>query len=211
VNKITILVILSLATFIACTRPSPQSTVLLVQNVYGEGITWKQFPIVFTFHESVPLEYRKIIIEEMNQFNILSKEEIFKVSENIASSKESNQKPKDGQNIIYFDFNKSFEMTPSEQGKTSVYWVGNDIKEADINIQTSRIIQIDFKTLIRHELCHVLGIKHNERVFDLLSSSLPENTTRNLTPELISLWKQEVGIAGARFSHREDLASVNTH
>ena len=81
-------------------------------------------------------------------------------------------------------------MSPAEQGKASIFWIGSEIQEADINLQALAITQVDFQTLIRHELLHSLGLSHSN--YEIMSPYLPTSTIRDWDQKLISQWTQEI-------------------
>lgn len=167
---------------------NPEQTCGFVQNVYGERISWKQnLPIKFHIHESVPQEYIESIKLSFQAWEKAAGKELFRI-ENYKFP--GVLKPRqDGVNVIYWmpewDPNKS-----SEQGKTSVYWIGNQIKETDIrinaknfNFYTSSNEEINsgvhFESLMVHELGHVLGLSHNDENQSVMGTYLAPETNRN--------------------------------
>lgn len=173
---------------IGCTRP--QSSEIMVKNVYGEILSWQKFPVVFSFHSSFPEDKKAIVQLEITKFNLLAKAEVFRLSPEPTTKEQPQKNEKDGINTLYWDFNQAFNMSPSEQGKASIFWMGSEIQEADINLQSLAITQVDFSTLLRHELLHSLGLSHSD--YELMSPYLPIDTIRDWDQKLISQWTQEI-------------------
>jgi len=170
----------------------PQFDCGFVQNIYGERISWKNnLPIKFHIHESVPVEYRAIIISSMRKWEDVAGRPMFQV---ISQGYPGPTRPRqDGLNIIYWltswDPNRS-----SEQGRTSVYWIGNEIREADIRINAlnfnyyidkpKSLRDVHFESLMIHELGHVLGLRHIDEGQSVMGTYLSSNTERNSLSEL---------------------------
>ena len=82
----------------------------------------------------------------------------------------------------------------SEQARTSVYWVGDQIQEADIRINASKANNysvfnfywgqssgqdaVNIEALVLHEMGHVLGLKHKETGSSVMATYLPNHTDR---------------------------------
>lgn len=186
----TILTIIILSTALIACAPKAQPSDIMVKNVYGQIVTWKTFPVVFSFHQNFPQDKREIVKIEITKFNIIAGAEVFKISDTITTKVQPKENSKDGVNTLYWDFNQAFRMQPSEQGKASVFWVGTDIIESDINLQSSFLPQVDFATLIRHELLHTLGLSHSH--FDLMNTHLAAYTTKEWDKDLITQWRSEI-------------------
>jgi len=157
-----------------------------VQNVYGERISWKgNIPVKFYIHESVPVEFRSVIESSMKKWEQATGRELFQIVSKGYSGPDSPRQ--DGLNIIYWlktwDPNRS-----TEQGRTSVYWIGNEIREADIRINAFNFTyyidrpkysrDVHFESLMIHELGHVLGLKHIDDGASVMGTYLSSNTER---------------------------------
>jgi hypothetical protein len=175
---------------------NPQFDCGFVQNVYGERISWKgQLPISFYLHESIPAEYTSAIERAMTTWEKAAGRRLF----SIVSYRYSGplQPRQDGMNVIYW-MNSWEANRPSEQGRTSVYWVGNQIKETDVRINAynftyyttspsnmapqnqfsfTRAIHLD--SLMIHELGHVLGLKHTDDPPSVMATYLAMGTNRS--------------------------------
>jgi hypothetical protein len=167
-----------------------QTTKVIIQNGYGEVVSWKSFPVVFVFHKDFPKDKRLTVQAEVDKFNEIMGQEIFKISSQESHELQPERNVTNGVSTLYWNFNASFRMTPAEQGRTTIFWSGQDIYEADINLQEANLTEIDFATLIRHELFHSLGAKHVEHT--LMHPYLPNHTTREWDLELIAEWKKDL-------------------
>ncbi len=122
---------------VAC-APVAQNDCGFVQNVYGERISWKgRLPIVMKVHESLPREYDAALLRAAETWNVAAGREIFRID--LRERVKGPVSPiKDRENLIYFYDNvgaaKWEKDKAAEQARTSVYWVGDLIQEADIRI-----------------------------------------------------------------------------
>ncbi len=169
----------------AC-APKSQDDCGFVQNVYGERISWKgNLPITLYVHSSVPKQYygaiqaaAKVWEDQLGHklFNIVTDQPITGPID----------PHKDGSNVIYMMDTWEPDRT-AEQARTSVYWVGDQIKEADIRInskfsfywnQVGTPEGINIEALVLHELGHVLGLKHKDHDGSVMATYLPSDTDR---------------------------------
>ncbi len=179
-----LLFILITSTLAAC-APRSQDDCGYVQNVYGERISWKNdVPVTLDIHQSVPVEYRDAIYSAVQKWNGGHGRELIRIG-NVVSGSGTAQK--DNSNVIYmnntWDANKA-----SEQARTSVYWTGNQIREADIRINdanfnfywsgSAQTQGVNIEALVMHELGHVLGLKHKDLSDSVMQTYLANNTDR---------------------------------
>lgn len=163
--------------------PKRQNDCGFVQNVYGQRISWKtKKPVKVYIHDTVPASLKPAIYRAAATWDSFANRKVFEISED---SSQIGSSPRDDKNAIYFlpewESDKS-----SEQGRTSVYWAGDEIQEADIRINASDFSYYDqnsqvlvgsyrlkkdgksasdgysFEALILHEMGHLLGLKHRE-------------------------------------------------
>ena len=127
-----------LMTCIACT-PKPQPDCGFVQNVYGQRISWKEkLPIEVTIDKSVPIELKPAIYRAAKTWENRAGRVLFTFTE----SKKNTGPSKDKKNGIYFLLNWD-SNNRAEQGRTSVYWAGDEIQEADIRINGAQFAFYD--------------------------------------------------------------------
>lgn len=141
-----------------------------VHNIYGESITWKK-PTTLNISNEVPREFVPSIYRAANTWNkIIGRNQIV-ITE--AASGDNN--------ILYLS---SWEADrTSEQGRTSVRWGGNEIKSADIKINSKNFTfydvapvpngnQYSFEALMLHEMGHFLGLGHTDNQGSVMSPTL---------------------------------------
>lgn len=174
----------------ACS-PKPANDCGFVQNVYGQRISWKQkLPVAFEISNSVPEDLKSAIYRAAATWEKKIGQKAFDLTEeNLQFTAGQNSKKsmpgRDKKNGIYF-LNNWESDKKSEQGRTSVYWAGDEIQEADIRINAadfsyynenpkqfintaSRSSEVQknptgysFEALVLHEMGHFLGLKHGE-------------------------------------------------
>lgn len=180
----------------SCSQQSQQDCGF-VQNVYGERISWKNdLPVRLHIHESVPTEYREAIVVAAEKWNSLAQRQLIQIESTILNGP---AKPgKDNANIIYM--NDTWDAgKEAEQARTSVYWIGAQIREADIRLngknfnfywqRTASSSGVNIEALVLHEMGHVLGLKHKETSNSVMQTYLASNTDRTQLnmPDLESL------------------------
>ncbi|MNL56538.1 Matrixin [compost metagenome] len=75
----------------------------------------------------------------------------------------------------------------SEQARTNLYWIGDQIQEADIRVNASKYSfywngtgggSVNIEALILHELGHVLGLKHKDNEGSVMATYLANGSDR---------------------------------
>lgn len=174
----------------AC-APKSQDECGFVQNVYGERISWKgQIPIVMAIHSSVPDQYVGAIKSAAASWNAAAGREIIHLEDGKYNGQAAGR---DHVNVI--SFSPTWESDRlSEQAKTSVHWVGDQIQEADIKVNASGSSGgqsiysfywagttghgVNIEALVLHEMGHVLGLKHRDSNGSVMGTYLASNTDR---------------------------------
>ncbi len=191
---------------------NPEFSCGFVQNTYEERVSWKHnLPVVLYIHESVPKEFVPQIESAIKTWELAVGYPLFKMA---SASLEGPLKPRqDGFNIIYW-MDTWEDSKDKEQGRTSIYWMGDQIKEADIRINakdftyytafsdssdlavstdtnnpqgsssTTHPKSIHFESLILHELGHVLGLSHTEQGNSVMAPTLAAATERSALAEV---------------------------
>ena len=170
---------------IGCSKPKSEDSCGFVQNVYGERVSWKEnLPVRMWLHTSVPAEFEPSIRMAAETWNrALGKNAIIIEMQKVGGSAAG----RDGQNVIYF-MNQWERDKGSEQGRTSLYWVGDLIQEADIRINDYNYNfygsspmpgHVSMESLALHELGHVLGLKHEDASPSVMATYLRTNQERN--------------------------------
>lgn len=172
--------------------PKSQEDCGFVQNVYGERISWKgEIPVTMYLHESVPQEHVEAVVAAAKTWQDASGKQLINIVLNQRVTGPINPQ-KDGRNIIYY-FNTWEADKASEQARTSIYWVGDQIKEADMRINAKNFAYywnspgtvstlmssaVNIEALMIHELGHVLGLKHKDAEASVMATYLASNTDR---------------------------------
>lgn len=180
---------MALLSLVPACAPKSQEECGFVQNVYGERISWKgQLPVVMKIHESVPVQYHDALVTAAESWNKSFGKKLISITKDqivrgpILSMKDS-------ENVIYFYPNWEANKT-TEQARTSVYWLGDVIKEADIRINAKDFqyydlalnnkgpSKINLQALLIHELGHVLGLKHKDTDASVMGTYLASQSDR---------------------------------
>lgn len=180
-------VLLSIAfTLQACAPKAAENDCGFVQNSYGERVSWKDEGIVTLYlHESVPTEYIGAVQSAAATWERSVGHKLFNIDTNKISGDAVPRK--DGKNVIYFlqDWEPDRSM---EQGRTSLYWVGDKVSEADIRINAKNFQfywgqdkysnKVNIEALLLHEMGHVLGLKHRDMGGSVMATYLPSGVDR---------------------------------
>lgn len=169
----------------SCAKPNREADCGFVQNVYGERVSWKgTSPVRVYIHTSVPAEYETSIRLAAATWNKAFGRNILVIEANRVGG---GGPARDSANVIYYL--KTWEASKiSEQARTSLYWVGDQIQEADIRINgqnyafytTENRTQggVNIEALVLHELGHVLGLRHNDSTPSVMATYLKSNQDR---------------------------------
>jgi len=174
----------------ACSRPqSPQDSCNFVQNPELQRVSWKDhLPVKLYVHKSVPTDAYAAIDRAITAYNSGpgNGREIFKIE---ARGVDGDLNPqKDGYSTIYW-FNTWDADRTTEQARTTIYWSGNEIFEADMRINakdftfnydvnSSNFSAVDLDSLVLHELGHVLGLAHTTAAGSAMHATLDEGQVR---------------------------------
>jgi predicted Zn-dependent protease len=168
----------------ACSRElPPQEACSFVQNSQSRRVSWgPDVPVDMYVDRSVPVNMEPSVRNAINQWNNQFGKNLirYKGYSDVGSDSPS----RDGYSKIYF-MNTWDENKTTEQARTTVYWSGSRIYEADIRINdknfnffTSEDVtafsdqRVHLDSLIIHELGHVLGLSHNEASSSVMRASL---------------------------------------
>lgn len=166
-------------------RKQAQDDCGFVQNVYGERISWKSNSTISLFvHESFPAEYLPALKNAISTWEKSLGRPVFSI---VQTGYQSSGPQQDGVNVLYWM--KTWEnQKSSEQARTSIYWVGDQIKEADIRINNKNFnfytgnsgsgAKVHLDSLLVHELGHVLGLKHKDDSGSVMATYLSALTQR---------------------------------
>ena len=157
-----------------------------VQNVYGERISWKtSSPIPIYIHESFPDRMIPALERALLAWQETLERPMFRIVQTRYQSPGPRQ---DGVNVIYW-LNSWENEKSTEQARTSIYWIGDQIREADIRLndkdfnffvdQAESAQDVHLESLLIHELGHVLGLKHKDGQGSVMATYLASQFVRN--------------------------------
>ncbi len=158
-------------------EPSLKQCNGFANNSFGQQLFWQpKFPIKILVNESIPVELRDSVLTAIKQWNDATQFEVFVVEPIIDQSTGPNE---DKKNIIYWQ--TSWDETKKDlQASTSLYWSGHETREADILLNAKyfkisnnpSVDEIDFQSLLVHELGHVFGLGHIDDKGSVMISNL---------------------------------------
>ena len=173
----------------ACSRPlKPQDSCNFVLNGEQQRVSWKgKLPIKLVLNSSVPPEAYAAINRAIAEYKdkLGHGKDIFVITSRNAGDLDPRQ---DGTSEIYW-FKTWDPARPTEQARTTVYWSGNQIFEADMRINgsptfkfnydpTTSFSDLDLDSLVLHELGHVLGLAHNPAAGSVMNVTLDDGQDR---------------------------------
>ncbi len=190
---VTVAILSTIFGVVAC-APKAQNDCGYVQNVYGERISWKgRLPIELSVHESFPTDKDDALKTAIKTWNESAGREVFRLK-STTRVKGPLTPMKDRENVLYYYDETKTETSweadkTSEQARTSVYWVGDLIQEADIRVNGMFHFytlattdqsdgKVNMEALLIHELGHVLGLKHKDEGGSVMATYLAESTER---------------------------------
>ncbi len=166
-------------------KPTPEKSCNFVQNSDQQRVSWgSQVPVILYIDSSVPNEYFDDIKSAAATWNSNIGRESIKIGGYVDTKSDPAQ---DGHNIIYYLHTWESDKS-NEQARTTVYWAGDRIYEADVRINakdftfssggTLEPSRIDMQSLILHEFGHVLGLAHSVASQSVMAKSLPNDIMR---------------------------------
>lgn len=157
------------------------------KNVYGERVSWKdRIPIQLQVHSSFPAEYLPALENAIKTWEDSVGKKMFRITAtNVGGAAEPRQ---DGTNLVYWLGTLENEKA-TEQARTTVYYVGNEIREADIRVNAKNHkyylydppneTHLHLESLLLHELGHMLGLAHRADAGTVMATTLGGRTVRN--------------------------------
>lgn len=182
-------IFLVIALLQACARKlDPEEPCNFVQSSELQRVSWKDsLPIKLMVHNSVPKQAYSSIENAVHHWNEQFSQQLFEIE--IWDVGGAVQPSRDGYNIIYW-LDKWESELMTEQARTTIYWTGSRIYEADIRINNSdegpsfymgsepNTTGVDVESLMIHELGHVLGLAHNSESSSVMQVELASGEAR---------------------------------
>ena len=160
-----------------------------VQNHNQQRVSWSHdLPINIYLDNSYPQQYESAVRDAINKWNKVGRtiagQDFFRIR---ANSPGAPYPAQDGYTKIYFL--DSWEADkPSEQARTTVYWTGSRIYEADIRVNNkdfdfylgnnSDPSRVHMESLMVHELGHVLVLAHTDDHASVMQVTLANGKSR---------------------------------
>ena len=199
-NPALFFVIVAVMVAIQACAPKQESEVgcNFVLNSIGQRVSWgAQTPVKLLVHESVPAQYNDALKSAAKTWNDLVGRQVIVIDQFGVSGLA--EPSKDGLNVIHMMNDWDEDRYRTEQARTSIYWQGAQIVEADIRINDVGFDfsvssptpsgYVDFESLMVHEFGHVLGLAHAEIDGSVMAATLargpsPEALRRNIDPSV---------------------------
>lgn len=175
----------------ACGRQLPEeASCNFVQNQNMQRVSWgKNVPVDIYIDESVPGEYYPAVKEAIQQWNDQSHsvnqgQPFFR----LRSGNPGSARPAQDNYTKIYVMNEWEDGKQAEQARTTVYWSGSQIYEADIRINNKNFEfyssntpspqKVHLPSLLVHEFGHVLGMAHNTNKESVMQASLANGRSR---------------------------------
>lgn len=173
----------------ACQRQMPsENSCNFVMNSSQQRVSWQtDVPVQLMVHDSVPREAWDAIDQAAEAWNASLGRTVIEITQYGVSDPLA----KDDHSIIYY-LSKWDVNNPREQARTSIYWYGRKIIEADVMVNTQNFQfhvstadsvernKVDLYSLMVHEFGHVLGFAHSEYPDSVMVTELSKGQDRRV-------------------------------
>ena len=172
----------------SCTRLLPPEAACGFQQWEGRRTTWHVLPVKLWIDRSVPAYAIPALNAAIYEYNTrgLGGREMFRI---VGTGFSGATGVLDGYNVV--DWRSSWDSTmPDEEAKTHVTFLGEEIFDADVLINTFNFnfivgspnySYVDLQSLFTHELGHALGLAHIDTEGSVMNPILdPRDVRRSL-------------------------------
>lgn len=171
----------------ACARRlEPQEACNFVQNNNQQRVSWQSnTPVKIYVHSSVPSSAYASIERAADTWNNRLGRQVIRIEGWGVTGLDSPMR--DNYSIIYWRSTWDPKRY-TEQARTTIYWSGDQIYEADMRINDyhfdfytgmeSSFSGVDLTSLVVHEMGHVLGLGHNSAQGSVMNVSLSSGVER---------------------------------
>lgn len=150
-----------------------------VQNTASQRVSWgKESTLKLSIHQSVSSDYTEAIKDAARTWNEIIGREVIKID---ILGVSGSGPARDGYSILY-SLKEWDDDRPQEQARTTIYWAGHGIYEADIILNEDNFAfsiedepatdEIDLYSLLVHEFGHALGLSHVEDANSVMYANL---------------------------------------
>jgi predicted Zn-dependent protease len=172
----------------ACSRPvQPQEACNFVQNSQFQRVSWKNEYVNLYLDATVPPHYVNSVKSAAETWNTVLGKTVFHVH-TTGGGGQNYEPAKDNYSKIYF-LNTWDADRPNEQARTTVYWQGANIYEADVRINNYNFdffttgdatdySKVHLESLLIHEFGHVLGLAHTHDSTSVMQVNLANGYLR---------------------------------
>ncbi len=175
---------------VSCDRKiTPEDAHNFVQNSDLQRVSWQgQVPILLYVHHSVDAKYYAPIQRAVDQWNKSFGRDLLKIQGWGTTGYDT--PGKDNVSLIYWNTEWDADK-PTEQARTTIYWSGNRIYEADMRLNAhnfnfysgedpNTVEGVDLQSLVLHELGHVFGLAHTNTIGSVMVPTLASNIARRI-------------------------------
>lgn len=169
-------------------KPEAQASCNFIQNGASQRVSWKaDTPAELYIHESVPMSYTSAVEAAVAEWNSRAGRTLIRLIPGRVGGGSSPKK--DGYSVLYM-MNSWESNKRTEQARTTIYWSGSRIYEADIRLNDKNFnfvvgeaegtfYGVDLESLLIHELGHFLGLAHTHSRESVMYKSLASGDVRD--------------------------------
>lgn len=151
------LLILPLLLLTNCGIPNSEPSCTFIQNSYGQRVSWYYTPVIIGLDPSIPANLQPAVYSAALEWNNSFGRELIRVV-NYRTD-----------NMVYML--NTWNHNVYQEAYTNIFWYNNTIYQTNIYVNAAGFqfyygagSGIEFKSLMIHEMGHVLGLGHSDGV-----------------------------------------------